>query len=424
MKPNNCVSTCLIVPTFSKNSSNIISNLISLLNAQTIEQVDLIVVNNNMFPLELHESYKKWKIVILNGKKNLWSAGGFYLGMKYAVNAGYDAYIIGDDDAVLLDDDMLDVLVDKTLSHKNISFQSCWKEKTIDGKPIHASMSCYGCVSQEIIDKVGVYSPFFFYGWEDGAFGSMLKWNNVQLQLTDKYFSHPVKPWLTYSRGSSGLSVFRHNSILQHFWTIAHSPMISDKIRSAILICIYLMTIMYGMVFFQKYFRVQSWYNLRNAILYIPPIVFQRQMTYFYPLYRDAFEDEKYETFLDNDLDIISSEKKIYTNYGNNTLAMDSWFPNLAFNNGIVQGIFSIIWYDKIYLIHWYDKAQDKIHVKWLVFFRNIYTKFFTYLCCVLLFPVIFGISLFLFILLSIKYSIIWAYMKLQENKYFSYFTK
>jgi predicted metal-dependent HD superfamily phosphohydrolase len=82
---------------------------------------------------------------------------------------------------------------------------------------------------------------------------------------------------------------------------------------------------------------------LRNAIVYIPPILFEKQMPYFYPFYRDAFEDEEYETFLDNQLDIISSEKKSYTSYGNNILAMDSWFPNLAFNKGIVQGFLAII---------------------------------------------------------------------------------
>ena len=45
--------TCLIVPTFSKESNKIIEQLISKVNVQSIKEVDVIVVNNNQFALHV-----------------------------------------------------------------------------------------------------------------------------------------------------------------------------------------------------------------------------------------------------------------------------------------------------------------------------------------------------------------------------------
>ena len=51
--------TALIVPTFSPNSSLIIDTLIESINNQSIGEVDVVVVNNNVSPLQLQNKLIK-----------------------------------------------------------------------------------------------------------------------------------------------------------------------------------------------------------------------------------------------------------------------------------------------------------------------------------------------------------------------------
>lgn len=409
---------CLIVPTFSQNSSSIIDGLINETNNQTLANFDLIIVNNNTYPLDITNQFKKGEVFILNGKKNLGSAWGFYLGMKYAHNKGYDFYILGDDDAKLIDKDLFSELVSATSHDKNSVFRPFWKERSTE-EDIEASISCFWCLSNQTLNECWYYDPLFFYGWEDGAYGICLQLKKIQIKSIKHYFSHPVKPWLTYSRGSSWLSVFRHNSILQHYWTIFHSHSFREIITSLLLNTMYIMSIFYGLILFTPYFKSQLLFNIRNIFLYIPPILFFQDSYFFYPKYKDASSDAKCERILKNQTDIISTNYKKNYFVGSKVLCIDSWFP-FAWKNKIflLQSLFQ---YHCIGLIH--SETEHEYEYKTLIKFKNTFTKFITILICIFITPIFLNISVLLLILFLIKYGLINFLLKFQERKYFEYFT-
>lgn len=414
--------TALIVPTFSQNSSNIVDALIESINNQSIREVDIIVVNNNLFSLQLHNKLNKGEIFILNGKKNLWSAGWFYLGMKFAYNRWYDVYILGDDDAVLLDGEALDVLARNSFNNGDIAFQLTWKERKDMGLESSAAYSCYGAFSHRMLTKYGFYSQFFFYGWEDAAYEWMLRAWWIGFTLLSPMFSHPVKQWMTLSRWSSWLSVFRHNSILQHFWNIFFHPSVLTKACSVIVINVYIAFLFYGTVWFERYFRSQMLLNLRNSILYIPPILIKRTWTLLYPKYRDSRWDQEYimvdsqyvTTLSDRWLQLpLSGSKSEY-------IALTTWFPvaTVWWRSWISQ-----LWGNKdLALLHG-QEDNGALHLKILMHLGTSARKIFVLAVSVLIAPVIAILTISMFVLLFLKYAGIVLLLYIQESRYFGYYT-
>lgn len=413
--------TALIVPTFSRESSLIIDTLISNINNQSIGDVDIIVVNNNIFPLQLQNKFYKWELIVLNGKKNLWSAGGFYLGMKFAYEKKYDVYILGDDDAVLLDQDAIEVLSKNIIENQDTAYQLTWKERKDAGMNTSAAYSCYGGFSHKMLLKYGYYSPFFFYWWEDAAYEWTLRSGGIKFSLLSPMFSHPVKRWMTLSRWSSWLSTFRHNSILQHFWTIFFSSSFQNAARSVVVIQAYLIFLFYGLIWMGSYFRSQMWLNLRNIFCYIPPILLQKQGQLFYPRYRDAQGDQEFSIKNIQDVNIISEQWVLSPNYSTSRdFVLDTWFPVMAI---WWREWLKILWKSRtISLLHGYQD-DDKVQIKLLIDFWSLAKKMSIFLISILLVPVVIILTIIIFLILFFKYLCVRICLYIWESRYFLYYT-
>ncbi len=398
--------TCLIVPTYSEKSWETISTLLETVNVQTIQSIDIIVVNNNSLPLCLSTELNKWQVFIINGKKNLGSAGGFYLGMRFAYEKWYNYYILWDDDAKLVSDDVLEVLVSDSMSHPGTVFRPFWKEKSQNWSKVAPSISCYWCLSHEIIAHCWFYHPIFFYGWEDGAYGDMLAHHRYSIMESDKFIAHPVKPWLTCSRGSSGLSSFRFNSILQHSWRIVYMPLLT-KLRSSILIFWYIGTLFFWAIFFTKYFRIQMLFNLRNLICYFPPILTSRMNDFLYPVYHNAMYDDIYVTREVDSTDYTENWKLINGTNASRWIVLDNWFlfSKYTFLMVLKKMLDS---YMTVSLMHEaYDNESSILKVKHIIAYKNSIHKYAMFLLYLLSLPSIAFISLILAIILIIKYIIL-----------------
>ena len=413
--------TSLIVPTFSQESSRIINMLIALLNTQTLENLDLIVINNNAFPLEIKTSFSKGKCIILNGKKNLWSAGGFYLGMQYAYNAWYDVYILWDDDAVLVDDTALAMLVESIQVAPTTAFQLTWKERKDMWISTSAAYSCYGAFSHQVLVEYGVYSPWFFYGGEDATYEWKLRKGGIKFQCLNPMFSHPVKRWLTLSRGSSGLSAFRHNSILQHLYSIFRGTDWGLKIRPLVVGYIYTTFLYFGLLWFTPYFRSQMLYNLRNILCYLPPILLPESCAYFYPKYREASWDQQFlcihrmDAVCIGETGVISGQLS-----GAKNIVLDTWFPvsEIWWRSWIKL----LIWATNIYLLHGFQ-GDHTLQVKLLFSVKNGVMKAIAGIGMLITLPVLCILAGITYVLLLLKYGLVACLLLWKEKSFYERYT-
>lgn len=414
---NTLPNTCLIVPTYSPKSKEIINSLICSLNRQSITAIDLIIVNNNAFPIDVSESLIKGSVYIINWKKNLWSAGWFYLWMKYAYNKKYDFYILWDDDAVLIDGDLLEELVNKTKSTSKHVYRPCWKELSEDCDPKGASISCFGCFDHSILSEFWFYDPFFFYWWEDSVFSERLVWWNVVIRDFLRSFSHPLKRWLSPG-WTWGLSVFIHNNLLQNIWFIFFAP-IRKKIKAFFVGFLYLAFCFFWAAFFRSIFRKQMLMNLRNMIMYIPPVLFQGEYGCFYPKYK-KMESGNLVT-LDGSFDFYSDSESTDNNADKRKLVFDdfSWLS--------ISGIKKLLSINflKIAGFYVYD-SMDESGSKMVREFLRVGTwisKLARYCIMVCLIPIIVLFAGIFYFMLIVKYAIIFVFLRQKEEKMFQFFT-
>lgn len=96
---NNIVKGCVACVIVTYNRLQLLKNAVSALRIQSIEGIDIIVVNNGST-----DGTKEWlntqtDLIIVN-QDNLGGAGGFYTGMKKAFESGYKWIWLQDDDGV------------------------------------------------------------------------------------------------------------------------------------------------------------------------------------------------------------------------------------------------------------------------------------------------------------------------------------
>lgn len=149
--------TAIIIPTYKRRA--ILVEHLKRLAAQTYKDFDVIIIYNEKEEF-LDETPGITAVHVLQSG-NRGSAGSFYCGQKFALEAGYDKIIMADDDCLPVSRDLLlkltrgiddgaDVVFPKITDELGVADQVLWQ---------------YGCVRASVLRKVGLaYLPFYFAG--------------------------------------------------------------------------------------------------------------------------------------------------------------------------------------------------------------------------------------------------------------------
>jgi GT2 family glycosyltransferase len=177
---------CLVIPTF--NQYNITKDTINKLKEQTIE-FDIVIVDNASNDNTYENFIKEFSdITLLLATENYGGAGGLFLGEKYAYDKQYEYIILSDNDAIPIDNDLIESIVD--LSDKNtiVDFINDADEYNPSLKIFH-----YGCYHREIITKIGFIDyKLFIYG-DDVEYSLRLESNQIKRTFVEKRYWHPMK---------------------------------------------------------------------------------------------------------------------------------------------------------------------------------------------------------------------------------------
>ena len=118
---------CAVVVTF--NRKKLLSKCINSIKTQTYP-CDVLVINNNSSD-NTTEYLIENKINHVNLKKNLGGAGGFNVGIKTAIEKGYEYVWVMDDDCIPKDDSLEKLINAKKLINDDFGFLSSkviWKD--------------------------------------------------------------------------------------------------------------------------------------------------------------------------------------------------------------------------------------------------------------------------------------------------------
>lgn len=191
---------CIIIPTF--NSWKITAETIDKLLKQTSKDFDIVVVdagsNDYIYLKKLYENNKR--IVILHSPKDLGSAGSFWLGLKYAYEEGYKIFILSDNDAVPLSENLIEELIKEIKSNSNqvvAPYEEGWiiyenqhnKKLKVNARPFH-----FLTLSRDIVKKIGFPSPEFFIWHDDGEYCERIRAHFPIYVLTYLKYSHLFPP--------------------------------------------------------------------------------------------------------------------------------------------------------------------------------------------------------------------------------------
>jgi glycosyltransferase involved in cell wall biosynthesis len=164
----------LIVMPFYNNYETIAKHL-ELLSKQTISDFDIIIVASVVSEeKKLREIIDggnfKFGIVLVKRKEDTGSAGGYFTGEKYALENGYSAIIIGDDDCLPVEP----TLIEKTvLGWKGGALATAPESRFLmDGEISYTSRSIpfYGLLDMSLLKKNGLHYLPMYIGADDWEF--------------------------------------------------------------------------------------------------------------------------------------------------------------------------------------------------------------------------------------------------------------
>ncbi|NYZ74038.1 glycosyltransferase family 2 protein [Candidatus Micrarchaeota archaeon] len=184
--------TAIVIPT--RNGNDLTDRHLRLLSAQTSRDFDVIMVygeNDGFLP-------HTYGIPALHLKRNddYGSAGGFYVGEKFAMENGYEMLILADNDcfpeSVSLVKDLLEGIdegVDAVVPRIR---------NTNGGKPKHNGLlPQYGCMRARMLTDVGLtYLPFYF-GGEDIELLHRIQNRGYRIGYINSVAYHPLSTKLS-----------------------------------------------------------------------------------------------------------------------------------------------------------------------------------------------------------------------------------
>ena len=241
----------IIVVTF--NRLDCLKKNIEALNKLSIPndyETTTYIVNNasNDGTTEWLEGIKNNNIEIINLESNTGGSGGFFTGMKYAVENGMD-YIWGMDDDAYPESEALEEIINvMKIQDENAGYWSnCNKDSEFEGlyKKVEHWMFVGFFISSEIIRKIGYPRKEFFIYFDDVEYGRRIikngydiykvknsiinhqdaVSNNYEGKIFNKKIHIPKLPdWKMYYFVRNGLLMYKKNE--KEYWKRAYIDMI------------------------------------------------------------------------------------------------------------------------------------------------------------------------------------------------------
>lgn len=179
---------CIVIPTFNQYETT--KSTILKLKEQTIN-FDIVVVDN----ASTDNTFEKLKsdfsdITLISSKENYGGAGGLYLGQKYAYENGYEYIILSDNDAIPIDEDLIEEIVKNSDEYFMVSpfNQAENMKQDNDIYTFH-----YGCYHRNIVKKIGYVDwKMFIYG-DDVEYWLRLEKYGIKRKKIYKKYWHPMK---------------------------------------------------------------------------------------------------------------------------------------------------------------------------------------------------------------------------------------
>ncbi len=110
-----------------------------------------------------------------------------YLGQKYAYEKGYEYIILSDNDAIPVDQDLVEELVRHCNAHSIATPRNIAENENQD------LIFHYGCFTRNVIEIVGFIDwKLFLYG-DDVEYANRLKSFGIAITRVDKKYYHPMK---------------------------------------------------------------------------------------------------------------------------------------------------------------------------------------------------------------------------------------
>lgn len=184
----------VIIPVY--NEIEYLKEHLEKLNEQTYDKFDIVIVASPILEVGEIEKFieeKKFKfgIIILQRENDTGSAGGFYLGQKYAFENEYEVIIHADVDAIPIDKKLIENLIKEYQAGHNIVLPRCLfhvKEKVINKEA--NLIPFYGLISKKVIEKVGLYFAPFYLGFEDAEYALRIE-QFFKIKIINNTVKHP-----------------------------------------------------------------------------------------------------------------------------------------------------------------------------------------------------------------------------------------
>lgn len=185
----------IIIPFYTNYDA--LSRHLYLLTRQTVQSFDLIIVLNAVSDEEkvmklVEGSGCKFGVMLAKRKEDTGSAGGYFTGERYAIENGYRAIVIGDDDCLP---------VEPALLAKSIA---AWRGGALatapevrfmmDNQPIYTSRAAvfYGLLDISLLKKNGLHYLPMYIGADDAEF-SFRSIGGIRIFPVDSFVIHPAR---------------------------------------------------------------------------------------------------------------------------------------------------------------------------------------------------------------------------------------
>lgn len=187
------------------NNTENTRHLLEYLAKETDQDFDIVIIENSTksYEAEALKTYcrEKRDITIITPVQNIWSAGGYALGMEYIIDQGYEFFFVVEDDVIFIESnsfsEMMQHADEKTLTfiHNCKNTRSAFHPAS-KGKSRRVQIAGY---PTSFIEKIGIIDPRYFFRGED-----LERWSRIeqwiqrygyQLHITPHDYLHPyLKP--------------------------------------------------------------------------------------------------------------------------------------------------------------------------------------------------------------------------------------
>ena len=186
----------LLIMPFYTNYPALFKHLDSL-TKQTFTGFDVVIVANAVSDEKrINDFIAKGKfpfgIAVVKRKEDTGSAGGYFTGEKYALEKGYQAVIIGDDDCLPMDDRLIEKMVAQWKGGFLAAGPEC--RFLMEDKVVYTNRALpfYNLIDISLLKKGGLHYLPAYIGADDIDF-TLRVGKGVKISQVDSYVTHPAR---------------------------------------------------------------------------------------------------------------------------------------------------------------------------------------------------------------------------------------